>query len=284
MTFYAETADLSLYDYPFPKDLVAQHPPADREDAKMMVLDRSTRSWTHHGFREFSNFLRTGDLLILNNAQADLVDMGGRLVPALPPYIKRKKPEDFTPEDFERYRSVYASAPGSKAAPTAGFHFNDSTLASLREKGIEIRFLTLHVSHDTFKPIRATNILEHPMHGETYEIPTETLAAIEKAKVENRRVVAVGTTSVRALESWALNRTVQGAAQTRLFITPGYRFQVVDAMLTNFHRPRSTVLVLVSAFAADNGGGGRELILSAYADALRECYRLFSYGDCMLIV
>jgi S-adenosylmethionine:tRNA ribosyltransferase-isomerase len=278
MTSCIENSDLSLYDYPFPKDLVAQHPPADREDAKMMVLDRANRSWTHHGFREFPNFLRAGDLLILNNAQADLVDMGGRLVPALPPYIKRKKPEDFTQEDFDRYRSVYASAPGSKAAPTAGFHFTDATLEKLRAQGVEIRFLTLHVSDDTFKPIRSTNILEHPMHGETYEIPPETIAAIQKAKAENRRVVAAGTTSVRALESWANTRQ---PGLTRLFITPGYKFQIVDAMLTNFHRPRSTVLVLVSAFAAAEGG--RELILSAYADAIEKRYRLFSYGDCMLI-
>lgn len=269
--------DLSLFDYEFPKELTAQHPPLHREDSRMMVLDRQTKTWQHRHFRDLPSFLRSGDVLVMNNALADLVEMEGKLVPALPPYIKRKKPEDFTEEDFQRYRTVYGEKPGSKAAPTAGFHFSESMLATLRAAGVEIHFVTLHVSFDTFKPIRSQNVLEHPMHGEAYEIPETTAAAVLKAKQEGRRVIAVGTTSVRALESGA-NASFVPTKDTKLFITPGYKFQIVDAMITNFHRPRSTVLVLVSSFA------GREFILNAYAEAVREKYRLFSYGDCMLIL
>jgi S-adenosylmethionine:tRNA ribosyltransferase-isomerase len=275
--------DLSLFDYAFPKELVAQHPPARREDSRMMVVNRETGLWEHRRFSSFPDFLRQDDLLILNNAQADFVEVEGRLVPPLPPYIKRKKATNFSPEDFERYRTVYGSAPGSKAAPTAGFHFSREMLEGIKKKGVEIRFVTLHVSYDTYKPIRSANILEHPMHGEFYEIPEATIQAILSAKKEKRRVIAVGTTSVRALESWALGQekgipsTTSFQGNTKLFISPGFEFKIVDALLTNFHRPRSTVLVMVSTFA------GRELILKAYAEAIREKYRLFSYGDCMLI-
>lgn len=278
--------DLSLFDYTFPKELTAQHPLPNREDSRMMIVHRANRSWEHRVFSNFPSFLRAGDVLVMNNALADLVEMDGKLVPALPPYIKRKKAADFTDEDFKRYRTVYGEKPGSKAAPTAGFHFGEETLASIRALGVEVCFVTLHVSYDTYKPIRSQNILEHPMHGENFEIPAETAEAVLKAKAEGRRVIAVGTTSVRALESDLprsplLNKEGVGGGRvctTSLFITPGYQFQIVDAMLTNFHRPRSTVLVMVSAFA------GRELILDAYAEAIREKYRLFSYGDCMLIL
>lgn len=266
--------DLSLFDYQFPKELTAQHPLPRREDSRMMVLDRASKTQEHRTFADFPSFLRAGDVLVMNNALADLVEMDGKLVPALPPYIKRKKAEDFTEEDFKRYRTVYGEKPGSKAAPTAGFHFGKETLAKVRSLGVEVRFVTLHVSYDTYKPIRSPNVLEHPMHGESFEIPEETAQAVKKAKQEGRRVIAVGTTSVRALESWAGNLS----ATTSLFITPGYEFKVVDAMLTNFHRPKSTVLVMVSSFA------GREFILNAYAEAVREKYRFFSYGDCMLIL
>ncbi|HEX5036563.1 MAG TPA: S-adenosylmethionine:tRNA ribosyltransferase-isomerase [bacterium] len=269
--------DLSLFDYEFPKELTAQHPLPNREDSRMMVVDRTKGSWTHENFRDFPSHLKAGDVLVLNNALADLVEMDGKLVPALPPYIKRKKADDFTEEDFRRYRTVYGQAPGSKAAPTAGFHFSEGTLERLKAMGVEIRFVTLHVSFDTYKPIRSENILEHPMHGERFEVPEETFEAVNRAKAEGRRVIAVGTTSVRALESRA-NTRFAPTPETKLFITPGYKFQIVDALLTNFHRPKSTVLVMVSAFA------GRELVLAAYAEAIRERYRLFSYGDCMLIL
>ena len=262
--------DTSLFHYEFPKELVAQHPLPERESSRMMVLDRKSSGRTDHHFHDLGQFLRPGDLLVFNNALADLVPVDGKLVPALPPYIKRKRVTDFTEEDYQRYRTVYASQPGSKAAPTAGFHFSESMLAQLKSQEVETRFLTLHVSYDTYKPIRSEKIEDHPMHGEEYSIPKETIDAITRVKKEKKRVIAVGTTVVRALESTT--------SPTRLFITPGYQFKTVDAMLTNFHRPRSTVLVMVSSFA------GREFILAAYQKAIQERYRLFSYGDCMLIL
>jgi S-adenosylmethionine:tRNA ribosyltransferase-isomerase len=266
--------DLSLFDYSFPKELVAQHPLPRREDSRMMVVDRKTGDREHRRFPDLLEYLRAGDLLVLNDAEADPVEFEGRRVPPLPPYIKRKKAEDFTEEDFQRYRTVYAKAPGSTAAPTAGFHFTEKILERIGEVGVEIRSLTLHVSYDTYKPIRNPQIEDHVMHGEEYLVPPETAEAILRAKKGKRRIVAVGTTVVRALESWRCGI----AGKTNLFITPGFEFRIVDALLTNFHRPRSTVLVMVSAFA------GRDLILAAYEEAILEKYRLFSYGDCMLII
>lgn len=263
--------DLSLFDYPFPKELTAQHPLPRRDDSRLMVVHRGEKKWEHRHFPDLLEYLKAGDVLVMNDAHADLIDFGGKLVPPLPPYIKRKKPEDFTAEDLERYRTVYASKPGSKAAPTAGFHMTKELLKKIRQKGVEIRFVTLQVGYDTYKPIRTPSILDHTMHGEGFNIPPETAETVLKAKKEGRRVVAVGTTTVRTLESWE-------GASTTLFIYPGYKFKIIDALVTNFHRPRSTVLVMVSALA------GRELILSAYEEAIREKYRLFSYGDAMLII
>ena len=157
-------------------------------------------------------------------------------------------------------------------------------MRDLQKKGVEAKQLTLHVSYDTYKPIRSEKIEDHPMHGEECSIPGETIEAVTRAKKEKRRVIAVGTTVVRALESWGkspqppFDKGGREGIFTRLFICPGYRFQIVDVLLTNFHRPRSTVLVLVSSFAE------REFILKAYEEAIRERYRLFSYGDCMLIL
>ncbi len=277
--------DLSLFDYTFPKDLVAQHPLPDRDASRLMVVHRNTGTREHRRFPGLLNYLQPGDLLVMNNALADLIPMGEKLVPALPPYIKRKKVEDFSEEDYQRYKTIYGSEPGSKAAPTAGFHFSEHLLSKIRVMGVDTAFVTLHVSYDTYKPIRSQNILEHPMHGEDYVIPAETQEKVQKAKSEGRRVIAVGTTSVRVLESWATssgpvpsNLFCPAGSNTCLYITPGYQFQIVDAMITNFHRPRSTVLVMVSAFA------GRELMMKAYEEAIREKYRLFSYGDAMLIV
>ncbi len=286
--------DLSLFDYAFPKELVAQHPLPRREDSRMMVLFKDEKRWEHRRFSNLPEFLRPGDVLVLNDALADLVDVDGKMVPALPPYIKRKKAADFTEEDFRRYRTVYGRTPGSKAAPTAGFHFSEGMIERIKEIGVEVRFVTLHVDYDTYKPIRTQNVLDHPMHGENYVVPAETAEAVLKAKKEGRRVIAVGTTTVRALESDLprsplLNKEGVGGGRvgtTSLFITPGYRFQIVDVLLTNFHRPRSTVLVMVSAFlsAVARSEGGRQFLLSAYAEAIKERYRLFSYGDCMLII
>ena len=188
----------------------------------------------------------------------------------LPPYIHRPD----TPEDRERYQTVYARHPGSVAAPTAGLHFDEELLREIEAAGIEIARVTLHVGIGTFKPVSAERIEEHRMETERYEISEETAAALRRA----RRVVAVGTTVVRTLESAAREGEVQpGSGSTELFITPGFNFQVVDALLTNFHLPRSTLLMLVSAFA------GRERVLAAYEEAIREGYRFYSYGDAMLV-
>lgn len=268
---------LSLFQYQFPKELVAQHPPARREEARMMVVDRTKKNWEHRLFTDLTDYLIQGDLLILNDAEADLIPFQGKLVPPLPPYIKRKKVEEFTEEDYHRYRTVYARRPGSRAAPTAGFHFTEEILKKIASIGIEIQYLTLHVSYDTYKPIRCQEIEDHPMHGEFFEIPAATADAVSRAKKEGRRVVAVGTTVVRALEG-RTRGSAPTTSTTNLFIRPGFEFKIVDALLTNFHRPRSTVLVLASAFT------GREFLLEAYEEAIRERYRLFSYGDCMLIL
>lgn len=209
-------------------------------------------------------------------------------LPPLPPYIKRETGDNYTDEDRERYQTVYAKNVGSAAAPTAGFHLTDRILKECRSRGVEIVPVTLHVGLDTFSPVRAAEIERHRMHGEEYFISSNSLDLIKRARGEGRRIVAVGTTTVRALESLGVpgyrSTGVPGFSgtpalrHTKLFIYPGYKFRVVDAMLTNFHQPRSTLLMMVSAFA------GRELILQMYAEAIKERYRLFSYGDCMLIV
>jgi S-adenosylmethionine:tRNA ribosyltransferase-isomerase len=193
----------------------------------------------------------------------------------LPPYIKRSD----TSLDSERYQTVFARTGGSIAAPTAGLHFTEELLAGLRAGGIETAFVTLHVGLGTFIPIRSADIENHVMHEEEYSVSDEAARTIEAAKREGRRVIAVGTTSVRTLESaWKDGSLLRGQNRTKLFIKPGYRFEAIDGMLTNFHTPGSTLLVLVSAFA------GKELIREAYAEAIKRKYRFFSYGDAMLIL
>ncbi|MCL2022229.1 MAG: tRNA preQ1(34) S-adenosylmethionine ribosyltransferase-isomerase QueA [Betaproteobacteria bacterium] len=195
----------------------------------------------------------------------------------LPPYITHK-PEA---EDERRYQTVYAHHPGAVAAPTAGLHFDDDLLARLHAAGIQTARLTLHVGAGTFQPVRVENIAEHRMHRERYSLPPETREAIQRARKKGRRVIAVGTTTLRALESAALDDDSglvrAGEGETDIFITPGYSFRVVDRLITNFHLPRSTLLMLVSALA------GLENIRAAYAHAIRERYRFFSYGDAMLL-
>ncbi|MDR1352727.1 MAG: tRNA preQ1(34) S-adenosylmethionine ribosyltransferase-isomerase QueA [Treponema sp.] len=194
----------------------------------------------------------------------------------LPPYIRR---ED-TPDDNARYQTVYAAVTGSAAAPTAGLHFTREILAELERRGMESAFVTLHVGLGTFLPVRSEHIEGHLMHEECYSIDDQTAARIEKAKREGRKILAVGTTSVRTLESaWDEDAGTlrRGDGATSIFIYPGYRFRAVDMLFTNFHTPRSTLLMLVSAFA------GRGFILESYAEAVRCGYRFFSYGDAMLI-
>ena len=193
----------------------------------------------------------------------------------LPPYIERASAS----ADAERYQTVYARERGAVAAPTAGLHFDEAMLATLEAEGIAIAFLTLHVGAGTFQPVTSENLAEHRMHSEWFTIPEATSRAIAGARSQGGRVLSVGTTTLRALESAANDdgSVPAGARETSLFITPGYRFRVVDLLLTNFHLPRSTLLMLVSAFA------GYGTIRAAYAHAVRERYRFFSYGDAMLL-
>lgn len=194
----------------------------------------------------------------------------------LPPYIRRADEE----LDRERYQTVYAASTGAVAAPTAGLHFTPALFDRLRGVGVEIATLTLHVGIGTFTPVRVENLSEHRMHSESYHIPAETAAAVNRAKAEGRRVIAVGTTTTRTLEAAAVSPQglCAGPGETDIFITPGREFRVVDGLITNFHLPESTLLVLVSAFA------GHALIMDAYRQAVAERFRFFSYGDCMLIL
>jgi len=192
----------------------------------------------------------------------------------LPPYIRRSD----TSADAERYQTIFARERGSAAAPTAGLHFTEAIMDGLKEKGIELCFVTLHVGLGTFLPVRSPTVEEHRMHVEQYSVPEVTSGAVNRARKEGRPVIAVGTTSVRTLESaWSGAGLSPGPGATDIFMHPGYRFKVVDMMFTNFHTPESTLLMLVSAFA------GRERILSAYKEAVVQGYRFFSYGDAMLI-
>ena len=318
------------YDYTLPSELIAQRPLPRREDARMMVLDRDRESIAHRRFTDLPEFVKPGDLLVLNdtrvlparrfsdNGAVELLflkqldatrwkclvkpgrklrlgatmrldevtgevericEEGERVIRfergidpyrrgemPLPPYLHRS-PE---PEDTTRYQTVFARAPGAVAAPTAGLHFTPEILQKLAHT-----FVTLHVGTGTFRPIQSEHVRDHKMHAERFSISETASSAINCAE----RILAVGTTSVRVLEA-AERRESRLFAQegvTDIFIHPPYVFRAVDRLLTNFHLPRSTLLMLVAAFA------GREFILRAYAEAVRERYRFYSYGDCMLI-
>lgn len=202
----------------------------------------------------------------------ELIEAHGRL--PLPPYIEHDADEF----DEKRYQTVYAKEPGAVAAPTAGLHFDQALLDRLRAKGVRFAYVTLHVGAGTFQPVRTENLAEHKMHSEWYTIPQETVDAVRETKAAGNKVIAVGTTSMRALESASQSGSLQaGSADTALFITPGYGFKTVDRMVTNFHLPKSTLLMLVSAFA------GYRQIRAAYAHAIEQRYRFFSYGDAMLL-
>lgn len=328
---------LSDFDYELPAELIAQEPPAERDAARMLVLDRAAQRFEDRQFRELPTFLKAGDCVVLNDSRvlpsrlfadkpagkseilllepvsddarewhalvrpgkkirvgdtirfddrfsAEIVghgERGERTVRflgdedvyaaierlghmPLPPYIKR---EDRA-ADRERYQTVFARERGSVAAPTAGLHFTGEILDRIRGAGAHIAHVTLHVGLGTFQPIEREDFGNHQLHFERYSIPAEAWREIEAAQ----RVIAVGTTSVRAIESGRMS----GA--TNLFIYPGYQFKRVGAMLTNFHLPRTSLLLLVCAFA------GTEFALAAYRHAVRQRYRFFSYGDCMLIL
>lgn len=203
----------------------------------------------------------------------DLLDRHGKL--PLPPYIRRSAEE----EDEARYQTVYARSHGSVAAPTAGLHFDEPLLAALSAMGVASAWLTLHVGAGTFQPVRVTDLAHHRMHRERYVIPADTVAALDAARAAGGRVIAVGTTTLRALEAAAQEGDIlAGPGETELFILPGFRFRTADALITNFHLPKSTLLMLVSAF------GGLDNLRRAYAHAVAEHYRFFSYGDAMFIV
>lgn len=343
-----EPIRLADYDFRLPPELIAQAPAAHREDARLLVLDRRSGTLRHKTVTNLPEWLRAGDLLVVNDTQvipartfgttagdaaveilwmhaeaadrwvclgkpakrlrtgATLVFPGGvrvtveqplgdgryrvRLdepldVPAwlavhgelpLPPYIKR--PDGPVPLDRERYQTVFATVPGAIAAPTAGLHFTAALVAALRDHGVQLATVTLHVGPGTFRPVRCDDVRQHQMEPEWSTIPPATARAIAAARVSGGRVIAVGTTTTRALESAAAVGTVEsGERWADRFIVPGYRFQIVDALLTNFHLPGSTLLLLVMAFA------GREPVLRAYAEAIRHRYRFYSYGDAMLI-
>lgn len=229
--------------------------------------------WQHGGAQVIE---RAGEFwrLRFDEPVLQVLDREGRL--PLPPYIEHTPGTD----DEQRYQTVYARTPGSVAAPTAGLHFDDALLERLRTQGVNTAFVTLHVGAGTFQPVRVEDLSLHRMHAERYSVPSDTAAAIAQARRNGKRVVAVGTTSLRTLESAACGTgglVNAGSSETQLFITPGYRFRVVDRLITNFHLPKSTLLMLVSAFA------GVERIRAAYRHAIAERYRFFSYGDAMIL-
>jgi S-adenosylmethionine:tRNA ribosyltransferase-isomerase len=204
----------------------------------------------------------------------------------LPPYITRAGTEQL-PEDKERYQTVFARNDGSVAAPTAGLHFTDALLDKIRHAGVRVCFVTLHVGPGTFLPVKTAELSEHTMHEEWFALGEETVHALNEAKKSGGRVFAAGTTTVRVLESIAARNSGKlnvCAGKTNIFIFPPFHFKIVDALVTNFHLPRSTLLMLTSAFAAPGAMHGREMMLNAYAEAIRDRYRFYSYGDAMLIL
>lgn len=344
--------DLSLYEYDLPRERIAQRPAEPRDSSRLMVLDRRTGAIRHDVFSQIGEFLREGDVLVLNNTKVfpartfgtrhtggkvevfflrdlgegrweTLVRCGGTPRPGeflmiednsisvrllertpgghwivsiprgtnlfdtlaaigrmpLPPYIKRDRNRPPDAADRERYQTVYAARTGAVAAPTAGLHFTETLLRKL-EKKIRTAELTLHVGAGTFEPIKEQDIRRHRMHEEFYAIPAEAASTITQARQAGGRIVSVGTTTCRALEAAATRPEGFGHAEdwTALYITPPHAFQMTDVLITNFHLPRSSLLVLVAAFA------GRETILAAYEEAKQEGYRFYSYGDAMLIL
>jgi S-adenosylmethionine:tRNA ribosyltransferase-isomerase len=354
------TAD---FDFELPPELIAQHPAPKRDESRLLILHRNESRVEHRRFPDMLEFLRPGDVLVLNNSRviparlrgvnaktrgkfevllleenapndwwvmmrpgksartgtqiifcddngnrADIRatvvgtnDEGHRRLQfsgtpeirreldqlgevPLPPYIHR---HDQLPEDKERYQTVFAKTDGSVAAPTAGLHFTPELLEQIRARGVQIRFITLHAGPGTFMPVKTESLAAHKMHEERFELNEESANLINAAKSSGCHVIAVGTTTVRVLETVAVQnngKLAKDAGKTGIFIHPPFSFQVVDALLTNFHLPRSTLLMLASAFAAPGEMRGREMILRVYAEAIRERYRFFSYGDAMLIL
>lgn len=348
----------SDFDYELPQELIAQHPPEKRDTARMMVLDRATKTWEHKVFTDLPDYLKPGDLIVLNDTKVfparlkgrwedtpgkvelllleplsedncwEALSGSGRPVRAglvavfadgqikaeilrrsertegavivrlvfsgdlqeilghagetpLPPYITRPVLNAATQkEDAERYQTVYAEHVGAVAAPTAGLHFTSDMLDDLQSRGIDIAKITLHVGPGTFRPVQVDDPNDHPMHSERYEVPAEAADAINRCRSRGGRIICVGSTTVRTLETMAAEHgkvAVPCAGRSSLFIRGDYDFVFTDMMVTNFHLPKSTLVMMVCALA------GRDYTLSAYRDAIKERYMFFSYGDCMLI-
>lgn len=347
--FVLNENEMKVTDYYFdlPQEQIAQDPLEDRSSSRLLVLDKETGEYSHHIFREITEFLKPGDCLVLNNTKViparlfgekegtqakieilllkrkendvwetlvkpgkkakvgtkiifgggllvgeviDIVEEGNRLIKftyegifeeildqlgqmPLPPYITHQL------KDKNRYQTVYAKYDGSAAAPTAGLHFTPELLQQVKDMGVDIAEVTLHVGLGTFRPVKVDNILEHHMHSEFYMVTQEAADKINNAKKNGHRVICVGTTSCRTIESAADENGMlkESSGWTEIFIYPGYQFKVLDCLITNFHLPESTLLMLVSALA------GREHVLAAYEEAVKEGYRFFSFGDAMFI-
>src|SRR5215217_735334 len=339
------------FDYELPVELIAQTPLAERDASRMLVLDRRNQEWADSSFKNFTRYLRSNDVVVLNNSRviparltgrrehtggeveiflvreietavweamarpggrlkqgARVIFGEGRLIAEildqpgpelrrvcfhcegsldevlaelgstpLPPYIKR--PSGVSTEDRERYQTVYSRHRGAIAAPTAGLHFTPEILAGVAERA-SLAEVTLHVGYGTFEPVRVDDVAQHSVSGEHYEISESAAQTINNARANGGRVIVVGTTTMRAIESSATEdcKILPGKGVATLTIKPGYHFRIADALLTNFHLPRSSLLILVSAFA------GCELVLRAYRHAVEQRYRFYSYGDCMLIL
>ena len=356
--------DVSLFDYHLPQELIARTPAEERSSSRLLVIHRKTGKIEHRRFHDVTEYLESGDVLVINNTRViparlmgnrypgggkiealllrereklvwetmvrpgkrvkkgdrivfepkllegevvEYLKQGERIIhfecrgdwkevlekvghTPLPPYILKARRDDLRtdlahtplemPGDRERYQTVYAAEEGSIAAPTAGLHFTSSLMNRLTEERVTIAPVTLHVGAGTFKPVTAEKVEDHEMHSEVYRIEEKTATVINNARKEGRRIVPVGTTAVRTLESAASDNGMvkSGSGETDLMIAPGYSFKCVDVVITNFHLPRSTLLMLVCAF------GGRELVLKAYEEAIREKYRFYSYGDAMMII
>lgn len=337
----------SDFYYELPEELIAQTPVEPRNSSRLMVLNKGNDSIKHRHFKDLSEYLKSGDTLILNDTRVlparmfgkkkdtgavvefvilkqlgekvweciagpgkkaktgaefvfsdelsckvtDVLDNGNRIIEftfhgnfyeildrigemPLPPYIKKKL------EDKERYQTVYSRELGSAAAPTAGLHFTDEMLEDLQKQGISVGYVTLHVGLGTFRPVKCENILEHKMHTEHYYMPKETAKLINDTKARGGRVICVGTTSCRTVESVATfyGEIKECSGDTDIFIYPGYEFKCMDGLITNFHLPESTLIMLVSAFY------GYDKTMTAYKTAVEEKYRFFSFGDCMVIL
>ena len=338
---------VSDFNYDLPQELIAQVPIKNRDESRLMVLDRKSKTIDHKIFKDILDYLKPGDCLVRNNTKViparlygikeetginveflllnriegdywevmvkpgrrlkkgtnaifgngllkaeilDIMEGGNRKVKfiyegifneildqiglmPLPPYIHQKL------QDKDRYQTVYAKYEGSAAAPTAGLHFTDELLEKIKQKGVEIANVTLHVGIGTFRPVKDENVEEHKMHTEHFYIKDEDVEKINKAKRTGHRIIAVGTTSCRVLESIADENgyVKQIETDTGIFIYPGYKFKCIDGLITNFHLPESTLIMLVSALA------GKEFVMKAYEEAVREKYRFFSFGDAMFI-